>query len=74
MRMNFRTDSSIYAELAGQQEKARELYADNPNILAEIERTPPAAPGDTWRMLWAGEGDALAGEEEGSTNVYRLIL
>ncbi len=61
MRMNFRTDSSHYAELGAEPEKAREWYADQPDVLAEIECTSPAQPGDTWRLTWAGEGEQLSG-------------
>lgn len=59
--MNFRTDSAHYAELATNPAKVREWYGDQPDIMAEIEKTPPAQPGDTWRLHWAGEGDMLAG-------------
>lgn len=56
VKTTFRGDSWHYAELAGNPDKARELYGDNPEALAEILATPPARPGDLWRIKWHSPG------------------
>jgi hypothetical protein len=57
VKIRFRNDSPHYAELAGNPEKASEWYKDDAETLAQISATPPAMPGDTWRLTWAGESD-----------------
>jgi hypothetical protein len=57
MKTNFRTDSAHYAELARTPDKAREYYGNDPATLEEILRTPPAQPGDLWRIHWHSEAE-----------------
>lgn len=67
MRIRFRTDGPSIAELKGLG-KPRPDYYDQ----ALWDATPPAEPGDTWRMRWHGGYDKAGNRLEGPVAGYAI--
>lgn len=50
-RIRFRTDHAFAADDAARRERGEEMEWHRTK--RELARTPPARPGDTWRLRWA---------------------
>lgn len=61
VKMRFRTDGAWHADWHARLLRNDTLPEHVAESLDRIKATPPAEPGDVWRMTWSGEADVLAG-------------